>query len=84
MYVYGGYIAQEATYNVNVYAFDMQKQTWEVYYQGKRGGGQPEGRSDFDVVVEDGCLWMFGGHNGKNNLGDFWKFDLKMKQWTLV
>ena len=77
MYVYGGYVPEEATYLTNMYAFDLEKETWEVYLNGSDGPNEPEGRSDFDMVEDEGAIWMFGGNNGKKNLDDFWKFSIK-------
>jgi hypothetical protein len=50
MLVYGGYIPEKATYLTDMYAFDFNGKTWEVYYQGGKDS-EPEGRSDFDMVV---------------------------------
>lgn len=35
---------------------------------------EPEGRSDFDMTVYGGNIWLFGGSNGKRTLDDFWRF----------
>jgi N-acetylneuraminic acid mutarotase len=34
MLVYGGYVPDKATYMTDIYAFDFEKQSWEVYYKG--------------------------------------------------
>ena len=76
MIVYGGYIPEKATYMTNMYAFDFEKKTWEVFYEGGKQE-EPEARSDFDMVVHDGSIWMFGGSNGKKTLDDLWKYQPK-------
>ncbi len=83
MIVYGGYIPEKATYMIDMYLFDLEKKTWEVLYRGG-SGVEPEGRSDFDMIVHGGSIWLFGGSNGKLTLNDLWKFEPKEKKWTAI
>ena len=76
MYVYGGYIPNKALYMLDMYVFDFQQKKWQVYYKGGQNN-EPQGRSDFDMVIHDGSIWLFGGSNGKITLNDLWKFDFK-------
>jgi len=34
MLVYGGYVPDKAKYMTDIYAFDFDNKTWEVYYEG--------------------------------------------------
>jgi N-acetylneuraminic acid mutarotase len=34
IYVYGGYIPEIATFMTDIYAFSLDKNTWELYYKG--------------------------------------------------
>lgn len=36
------------------------------------------------MVVHEENIWLFGGSNGKQTLNDFWKFNLKSKQWEKI
>ena len=83
MVVYGGYVPEKANYMTSIYAFDFEKKTWEVYFEGGKAE-EPEARSDFDMVVHDGCIWMFGGSNGKKTLNDLWKYQPKEGKWSKV
>lgn len=29
-------------------------------------------------------IYMFGGWNGRKDLGDFWEFDLRTNAWRLI
>ena len=82
MLIYGGYIPEKAQYLADMYAFDLEKHTWQLYHR-KGEEDQPEARSDFDMILHDGSIWLFGGSNGKT-LNDFWKFDHNNKKWTRV
>lgn len=34
MFIYGGYVSDKAEYLTDIYAFDLQNQTWELYFKG--------------------------------------------------
>lgn len=34
MLIYGGYVPEKATYMTDMYAFDFEKGTWEVFFRG--------------------------------------------------
>lgn len=83
MLVYGGYIPNKAIYMTDMYSFDLEKMSWELFYKGGTEA-EPEGRSDFDMVVHEGSVWLFGGSNGKVTLNDLWKFNYNEKKWTEI
>ena len=66
-----------------MFAFDFEQKTWEVYKEVNKAD-EPEGRSDFDMLVHEGSIWLFGGSNGKKTLSDFWKLDPKDRKWQQV
>ncbi len=34
IFIYGGYVSDKAEYLTDIYAFDLQNQTWELYFKG--------------------------------------------------
>src|SRR3990167_1205143 len=36
------------------------------------------------IDSDEGSIYLFGGWNGRNDLGDFWKYDIKNNLWTLL
>eukprot|EP00002_Diphylleia_rotans_P015236 TRINITY_DN2953_c0_g1_i3.p1 TRINITY_DN2953_c0_g1~~TRINITY_DN2953_c0_g1_i3.p1 ORF type:complete len:659 (-),score=113.86 TRINITY_DN2953_c0_g1_i3:63-2039(-) len=47
-------------------------------YPRMRGGHQ------MCIDSEDGFIYLFGGWDGQNDLGDFWCYDIKKDDWTLI
>ena len=46
----------------------------------------PDVRGGHQMCVdgEGANIYMFGGWGGSKDLGDFWKFDIKLNQWTCL
>lgn len=84
MYIYGGYIADKATYMKNIYCLNLEKMEWKLVYEAGRDGLDPEPRSSSAMVVFRDALWVFGGSNGVRTISDMWKFDLKVGKWSKV
>ena len=51
MYVYGGYISDEAEYLKDIYCFDLTNLTWSVTYKGGKEK-EPKPRSNFSMVED--------------------------------
>ena len=84
MYIYGGYIPETAKYLSNIYCLDLEKYEWELIYEAKGSGQEPEPRSNFSMVSESDCLYIFGGSNGEHTMDDFWKFSLNKRSWEKI
>ncbi len=84
MYVYGGYMCEEAENMRDILSFDFETSKWEVVYKAGSRASEPEGRSSFAMTEADGKLLVFGGTNGEKTLNDLWTFDVKAKEWQRV
>lgn len=82
--MFGGYKSYEAEYNANLYSLDLDKMEWQKIFESKGSPNEPVGRSNFDLVNDGTCLWMFGGIQDHHTLDDFWKFDLKTSSWAKI
>lgn len=84
MYVYGGYIADQARFMRDVYCLDLDTFEWRRVYESVAGALEPQPRSCAAMVAYKDLLWIFGGSNGSKTLNDFWKFDVKLGQWQKI
>ena len=41
-----------------------------------------KGRDNHTAVVNDGKMYIFGGYDGSNKLGDLWEYDITNDSWT--
>lgn len=50
------------------------------------GDHVPCGRGGHSMCIdpEGQKIYMFGGWNGRKDLGDFWEFDLRTNAWRLI
>ena len=64
MYIYGGYLSEEAENMRNIISFEFETEKWEVVYKSNRKANEPEGRSCSSMTAFDGKLYIFGGTNG--------------------
>lgn len=84
MYVYGGYITDKAEYLSDILAFNIENNSWEIFYKSDKTDKEPGPRSNFSMVESNRSLFIFGGSNGTKTLNDTWSFSLKDKKWTKV
>lgn len=66
----------------DIYYHMMWFWTWRVHLDqpspSVRGGHQ------MCIDVEGGLIYLLGGWNGKMDLSDFWCYNIRQRQWTMI
>ncbi|OMH86417.1 Muskelin [Zancudomyces culisetae] len=59
---------------------------WEQVEAGEQNKPVPAGRGGHQMCIDDvrGKIYMYGGWDGKENMGDFWEFDIMEMQWRCL
>lgn len=80
MYIYGGYQAEYATYNDEIYVYEISTRRLDCLQQ---IGRRPLGRCSFSLSLIKNTFYVFGGCH-ETNLNDLWSFNLATCNWTEV
>ena len=65
----------------DLWIFDMGNRSWRQYHGKVR---EPGRRYGFGWASDRDCLYIFGGFDGRNDLGDLWSFSLETHTWRLL
>ena len=82
LYVHGGW---DANYNPlrDLHAYDPVAMAWTNLSAPRPGNGTaPTARGNHGFTSVDGKLYVHGGWDGQQDLGDLYSFDLVAKIWT--
>jgi hypothetical protein len=80
MYIFGGKSADDQPLG-DLYEFNFENLKWTKIHT---TGTAPSPRYDYSAVVYKESIFIFGGTDGVNKLGDFFEYKIKMKTWTLI
>lgn len=80
MYVFAGY--DGFTLN-ELHRFNFETNTWREVKQ-RLNSPWPSKRYRTSAALYNNFMYIYGGHNAINQLGDFWKFDLKKFIWEEI
>jgi N-acetylneuraminic acid mutarotase len=80
MYVFGGY---DGNYKNDFYKFNFTKNQWTKIKHNDIDTW-PSARYRTSCTVVDNKMYMFGGHDGQQQLNDFYFYDFKKKKWSLI
>lgn len=61
--------------------YDYNSRTWSSSL-GNRGGGPACNTYGASAVLYNGCIYVFGGHNGQHMCNDLFKYDISRDLWT--
>ena len=50
----------------------------------REGPSWPRARSGHQMIAFDGSIYLFGGWTGKDDLADFWRYDVTLSKWRLI
>ena len=73
-----------------IHAYDIKSNTWSVVHPSDPKQPVPDPRSWHVAAItpnkdnSHSTLYIFGGIGDKQMYGDFWKFDIQEKHWTLI
>ncbi|KAJ3437696.1 kelch repeat domain [Anaeramoeba flamelloides] len=78
IYIFGGQDMDSNVYN-DLYSFDLENEEWKIVeiYQGE----SPEPRTECTINAIGTYIFLFGGTNKKNRLGDFHIFLTETGEW---
>jgi N-acetylneuraminic acid mutarotase len=78
---FGGYSKQSGEYYDDFYSYDLKQLKWEKLLD---HGDRPGKRTDHSMTLYGNSIYIFGGCDGQNRLGDLYKCsilkDFKWKQ----
>jgi N-acetylneuraminic acid mutarotase len=80
-YIFGGY---DGTNRRNdFFRFSFQTNNWiEILPQG--GSQPPSPRDRHTAVVNNRCIYIFGGYDGYNRVDDFHRYCVATGKWSLM
>jgi len=80
LYVFGGY---DGNYKNDFYKFNFTKNHWSKI---KHNDSEiwPSSRYRTSCTVVGDKMYMFGGHDGQQQLNDFYYYHFNMKKWFLI
>lgn len=96
MIVFGGFIGGKVNrYSCSIIAYDFEEKSWKAYYLQKKEKESskqtkditkvcPKKRANSGMAIYNGCVYIFGGTNGKRKLKDMWKFNLLERKWSEI
>ena len=68
LYFFGGYTKKLGEYYNDFHRYDLRMKKWiKLELQGT----PPSERNDHSVVIYEGCMYLFGGYDGKTRFQDF-------------
>lgn len=89
MIVFGGFKGGKiGKYSRSIYSYTFKTNEWRILYDNlDRNVSKnmiPKKRSSAGMVLNNSCLYVFGGVNNKFKFDDFWKFDLTDNNWKCL
>eukprot|EP00918_Siedleckia_nematoides_P105677 GHVU01230763.1.p1 GENE.GHVU01230763.1~~GHVU01230763.1.p1 ORF type:complete len:618 (-),score=101.98 GHVU01230763.1:553-2406(-) len=84
MYVFGG--RNESGQLNDLWAYDLETETWEEIWKDKAEGEGPKQRDGLKMSAYGTNLYIFGGYCDAvgDCVNDIWKFDTTTQQWTEI
>lgn len=80
VYIFGGHGGINFSRKAfdDLYAFDLQSETWEKIVP---SNSPPEGRGGHSTFASDGKIYVYGGWNSEMQFNNVMQFDLETKEW---
>ena len=80
MYVFGGF---DGNYRNDFHRFNFITNTWsQISNQGSLNA--PKARYRTSACVHKDCMYIFGGHDGCQQLNDFYLFNFLTEEWNPI
>ncbi|KAI8376660.1 Muskelin N-terminus-domain-containing protein [Choanephora cucurbitarum] len=81
-------VLQRAHYELDIYNAYSENATyqpvWRQILPSQSSIPSPRGGHQMCIDVQTQTIYVLGGWDGKQDLSDFWSFDIKRNQWTLL
>ncbi|KAI8384170.1 Muskelin N-terminus-domain-containing protein [Blakeslea trispora] len=83
-------VLQRAHYELNMYNAYSENATYQpvwrqiLPHQGHTATPSPRGGHQMCMDAQSQIVYVLGGWDGKQDLSDFWSFDIKRNEWTLL